>query len=53
MKTRVLGILLLLTALLTACVYDFTPDYNGEGGLMVIEGDILIGEVCQFNFAYS
>ena len=44
---RKLGnILLLMTALLAAvsCIYDFNPDLQGRGGVLVVEGDILIGD---------
>ena len=47
-------ICLLSLAFATAsCVYDFQPDYQGQGGYVAIEGDILIGESCTFTARLS
>ena len=47
-------ICLLSLAFSTAsCVYDFQPDYQGQGGYVAIEGDILIGESCTFTARLS
>ena len=27
-----------------SCIYDFNPDLKGEGGYLVVEGDIMIGD---------
>lgn len=45
---------LLATALLaTGCIYDFTPEVGGDSdNRVVIEADLLIGEVCQVNLSY-
>ena len=32
-----------------ACVYDYYPDVSHDKPLFVIEGDILLGEVCEFS----
>jgi hypothetical protein len=39
---------LLLLAALSSCIYDYTPDYQGVSGFLVVEGDVIIGEVCEF-----
>lgn len=43
---RIFKYLMLSVLLLTAasCVYDFDPQIEGTGGLLVIEGDILVGD---------
>ena len=41
MKSLMLCALLLAAA---SCVYDFDPQIEGTGGLLVIEGDILVGD---------
>lgn len=43
----------ILAVLLTAaCVYPYTPDLQESGsGNLVVEGDIIIGKVCSFNFS--
>ena len=54
MKKR--DILLLWVALLTvvsACVYDYNPQIDGEGGYLIVEGDIIIGERSSFKLSYS
>ena len=38
-----------LTALVSACVYDFQPTIMGQSGYVTVEGDILIGEQCSFS----
>lgn len=37
----------------SACIYPFEPEAQGEGGRMVIEGDILIGEETIVNLSYT
>ena len=40
----------ILAALLQSCIYPYTPDLPEESsGRVVIEGDITIGEVCNFS----
>ena len=49
-------ILLLWVALLAAvpsCVYDYNPQIDGEGGYLIVEGDIILGERCGFSLSYS
>ena len=35
---------MLLTIAATSCVYDFDPQVKGDGGILVVDGDILAGE---------
>ena len=54
MKTR--HILFLLLAVLTAatsCVYDYNPQIEGEGGYLIVEGNIVIGDMCNVRLDYS
>ncbi|MBR1538397.1 MAG: DUF4249 domain-containing protein [Bacteroidales bacterium] len=45
---------LILAALLTgACVYDFTTDLAGDEGILVVEGDILIGDLTTIRLSRS
>lgn len=37
--------------LATACVYDYNPQIDGEGGFMIVSGDIVLGE--QFTVTLS
>lgn len=37
--------------LATACVYDYNPQIDGEGGFMIVSGDIVLGE--QFTISLS
>lgn len=56
MKTMKLHISLLFTAVLlglVSCVYPFDIDVEGEGGEMVIEGDILIGELTTVRISHA
>lgn len=39
--------------LVAACVYDFQADYQGYGGYVAIEGDILIGDTSRFDVRLS
>ena len=39
--------------MLSSCVYPFEVDLEGESGMMVIEGDILIGEIMPVNVSYT
>lgn len=44
----------ILAALMTAsCVYPYTPEMpQNEAGRLVVEGDILVGKVCTFEFSF-
>lgn len=55
MKTyRHICILLLLAAFAAvSCVYDFHPQIDGEGGYLVVEGNIVIGDISQIQLKYS
>lgn len=43
----------LVAAAATSCVYDFDPEVEGEQGLIVIEGDILAGEMTYVDVSLS
>jgi hypothetical protein len=54
MKKRPILLLFLAVATLVAsCVYDYDPQIDGEGGYMIVEGNIIIGEVSQVRLSYS
>lgn len=55
MKKRLVSRLpmLLLAILATACVYDFNPDLSGEEGLLIVEGDIVLGQTSSFSIRRS
>lgn len=44
---------LVVAAAVGSCVYDFDPQIDGEGGYMVVEGNIVIGEISQIRLSYS
>lgn len=44
---------LLLLFAVVSCVYDFHPDWQGQAGFVAIEGDILVGDTCQFEVRFS
>lgn len=37
-------LLLLAAFAATSCVYDFRPQVDGEGGYLIVEGDIVVGD---------
>lgn len=39
-------------AVAVACVYPFEPELEKTGERLVIEGNIILGEVCDFNLSY-
>lgn len=45
--------MLLLAILATACVYDFNPDLSGKEGILIVEGDIVLGQTSSFNIRRS
>ncbi|MCR5709610.1 MAG: DUF4249 domain-containing protein [Bacteroidales bacterium] len=58
MKKRYISIIasaaLLLAALLTSgCVYDFNPQVAGEGGYMIVDGNIIVGDISTIRLNYS
>lgn len=54
MKKRWFVLLFLaVAAAVGSCVYDFDPQIDGEGGYMVVEGNIVIGEISQIRLSYS
>ena len=42
-----------LAAAVSACVYDYNPQIEGEGGYMIVEGDIVIGNLSTIKLSYS
>ena len=52
---RSFKILSCLVALLGAasCIYDYDPQIDGEGGYLIVEGDIVVGDVFQIGLDYS
>lgn len=53
MKSPCLLPCLLLLFAVVSCVYDFHPDWQGQAGFVAIEGDILVGDTCQFEVRFS
>jgi hypothetical protein len=54
MKKRWFVLLFLaVAAAVGSCVYDFDPQIDGEGGYMIVEGNIVIGEISQIRLSYS
>ena len=54
MKTRRHILIFLLCAWAAAsCIYDFDPQIDGEGGYMIVSGDLVIGTVCSVQLSYS
>lgn len=53
MKRLYILLLALVAAAATSCVYDFDPQVEGEQGLVVIEGDILAGDMTEVNVSLS
>ena len=46
-KRHILLLLFAVAAVVGSCVYDFNPQIDGEGGYMIVDGNIVIGEVSQ------
>ena len=53
MKIHHLLLLVAVSAVLGSCIYDFNPQVDGEGGYMIVDGDIIIGEVSKIRLSYS
>ena len=53
MKKRWIVLLCLAVAAVGSCVYNFDPQIDGEGGYMVVEGNIVIGEISPVRLSYS
>ena len=48
------AVALFLAAFLAGgCVYSFDPQVDGEGGYMIVEGNIVIGDISQIRLNYS
>lgn len=52
-KRPILLLLFAMAAVVGSCVYDFNPQIDGEGGYMIVDGNIVIGEVSQVRLSYS
>lgn len=54
MKTRRHILVFLLCAWAAAsCIYDFDPQIDGEGGYMIVSGDLVIGTISTVTLSYS
>ena len=54
MKTiRHIFVLLLCAWASASCIYDFDPQIDGEGGYMIVSGDLVIGTVSSVSLSYS
>lgn len=53
MKKRQLLILMLMALMTGACIYDFNAEVPGTEGIVVIEGDILIGDYTRVRVTTS
>lgn len=53
MKRLYIILLMFVAVCATSCVYDFDPEIEGEEGLLVIEGDILAGEMTYVDVTLS
>lgn len=54
MKPRyILFLLLAVMTAATSCVYDYNPQIEGEGGYVIVEGDIVIGDISSIKLSYS
>ena len=54
MKKRCIILLFLaVAAAVGSCVYSFDPQIDGEGGYLVVDGNIVIGEVSEVRLSYS
>ena len=53
MKLHIYPLLIAVILGMASCVYPFDIDAEGEGGSMVIEGDILIGELTTVKLSYT
>jgi len=52
-KRHILFLCLAVAAMVGSCVYDFNPQIAGEGGFLIVDGNIVIGEVSQVRLSYS
>ena len=54
MKTiRPIVLMMLFALAASSCVYDFNPQIDGEGGYLVVDGDIVLGTVCDITCRWS
>jgi len=52
-KRHILFFCLAVVAVVGSCVYDFDPQIDGEGGYLIVDGNIVVGEVSQIRLSYS
>ena len=52
-KRHILLLLLAVAAAVGSCVYDFDPKIAGEGGYLIVDGNIVVGEMSQIRLSYS
>ena len=52
---KIYNILLCLLAALaaTACIYDYNPQIEGEGGYLIVEGNIVVGDYSDISTNWS
>lgn len=53
MKARNIVLAALLVSISVSCVYDFNPRIEGEGGHLVVEGNIVLGTLCNIRCTMS
>lgn len=54
MKTiRHIFVLLLCAWASASCIYDFSPQIDGEGGYLIVSGDLVLGTVSSVSLSYS
>lgn len=51
--SHLLLFIFVVTGVLGSCIYDFNPQVDGEGGYMIVDGDIIIGEVSKMHIEDS
>lgn len=52
-KSRQLFLLLLAALAAASCIYDYNPQIDGEGGYMIVEGNLVIGEISSIRTNWS
>ena len=53
MKRRLIIIFIIVMTAAESCVYRFNPQIDGKGGYMIVDGDIIIGEISKVRLGYS
>ena len=52
-RYRSICLLLLALVAATACVYDYQPQIDGEGGYMIVQGNIVVGDDTDISTGWS